>query len=225
MLGLWALFKGLGIWVRVAIVAAILLTIFGAIYFVYHSIKMTGYREAEDLYKPKIQKLEQDLKNANADLLKAVGINATFKNEIDRLGALVRDQNMSIDKLNADAIEAQNRAREALARVAANQKRYSAEIARLQAIVNGPPITEGECEEADSIMRSILRDRMPNSAGATPPAGKRSAEGGGSESAGGSTVHEQGRFAGYTAAYILGLEESQQGTGGGSGGARLASAR
>lgn len=191
--GLFLAFKGLGLWVRLAIVAAILAVIAGTVWYVYHSIKMTGYREAEAVYKPKVEKLQKDLENANKDLADAVKINGIFKKTIEDLGNQVRAQNLEVDKLKADALVAQAQARDAVARIAANQKRYSAEIARLQAIVNGPPMTEGECEEADSIMRSILRDRLSNDAGATPTTGSRGAQGGDDQGAGAATVREPKR--------------------------------
>lgn len=219
-------FTGLGIWIRVGIAAAIVGAFALMIWFVYHSIYESGYRDAEAKYKPQVQKLESDLKVSQADLDTAAQVNRTFSVENQRLAKLSRDQSMKLDELEAAKITAQNSARDALARVAANQKRYSAEIARLTAIVNGPPMTEGDSEEADAILRSILRDRMSVRTGAAEAGRDPAAAASGSgEGGGAAAVYQQGRFAGHTAAYLLGLEESQQGPGGSGSGDRLASAR
>lgn len=164
-------FTGLGIWIKVAIFAAILGLIAGAVWYIHHSIYREGYVAAENVYKPQVTKLEIDVRNAQADTAKAVAINVTFKAENDRLDGIVRIQNLAIGKYEADAIEAQNKARAAIAAVireqAANTKNR-AEIKRLQDIVNGPPLTEKDCEEADNILRTLLRDGVSVRTGATP---------------------------------------------------------
>lgn len=221
---MWAAFKSLGVWIQIAIVVAILAAFAGGIWYIHHSIYQSGYRAAEEKLKPQIQKLEQDLKNVRADLDQAVGINATFQAENKRLADLARQQTMQLDALAAKAIEAQNQARDALARVAANQKRYSAEIARLQAILNGPPMTEGDSEEADSILRSVLRDRLSIDPRAEAPGGGNAAQGGGGEGRGTAAVHRQGSAAAPAVADQDRPENRQPQSGGSRGSARPARA-
>lgn len=219
-------FTGLGIWVKIGIVAGIVGVFALMVWYVHHSIYDSGYRDAEAKYKPQIQKLQQDLTNSQSDLDAAAKVNRTFSEENNRIAGLLRSQSMELDKLEAAKITAQNEARAALARVTANQKRYSAELARLQSIVNGPPMTEGDSEEADSILRSILRDRMSISTGAAEAGGDHAAApGGGSEGAGGAALHQQIGLAFGTAANQDRFEEGEQSPGGSGGGARLARAR
>lgn len=216
-----ALFMGLGLWVRVGIVAAIVGAFALAIWFVYHSIYETGYRAAVAKLQPQIDKLTVDLKNSQADLSTAVAVNKTFATENDRLAGLLRDQSFALDKLRADAITAQNEARAALERVAANQKRYSAELARLKSIVNGPPMTEGDSDEADSILRAILRDRLSVGPRAEAPGDHPARADRGGEDRSGPAVYQQGGPATSAAANQARFEDGQQGAGGGRGGARL----
>lgn len=217
-------FGALGLWVKVAVIASVLAIIAGSIWLVYHSIYERGYRDAEAKYKPQVQKLEGDLKNSQSDLVAAAAVNKTFSEENARLGTLLRDQTLAISKMEAAKIEAQNEARAALARVTANQKRYSAEIARLQSIVNGPPMTEGDCEEADSIMRTILRDRMPINTGAEADRDRTAGASGDGEGGGGAAVYQQdGRPSAATANQDR-FEGGQQATSLGSCWAGLASA-
>lgn len=162
-------FLGLGMWIKVAIVVAILGLIAGVVWYIHHSIWKDGYTAAEKVYEPQITKLTQDVKNAQEDTAKAVAINVTFQAENNRLAGIVKDQAASISKFEADSIEAQNKARAAMAQVLREQAtntRNRAEIKRLQDIVNGPPLTEKDCEEADNILRTLLRDGVSVGAGA-----------------------------------------------------------
>jgi len=162
-------FTGLGIWIKVAIIAALLGLVVGAVWYIHHSIWKDGYVAAEVVYKPQVAKLQQDVKDAQADTAKAVAINVTFKAENDRLAGQVKEQAASISQFEADAITAQNKARAAMAQVIREQAtntRNRAEIKRLQDIVNGPPLTEKDCEEADNILRTLLRDGVSVGAGA-----------------------------------------------------------
>lgn len=162
---------GLGIWWRVGILAAFVLMIAGAIWYVHHTIYREGYTDAESVYKPKVAKLETDLKNAQDDIAKAVAINEQFKRANDELKKQVQEQALSIQQFQADADAAREAARKAMQQVIREQAantRNRAEIKRLQDIVNGPPMTEGDCAEADNILRTLLRDRGVPNAGATP---------------------------------------------------------
>lgn len=167
-------FTGLGLWIKLAIVAAFLALIVGAVWYIHHSIWKSGYDAAEAVLKPQIAKLTTDLKNVSDDRDRVLDINKTFAAENKRLGEVVIGQNVQVQKFEADALAAQNKARAALAQVQreqANNARNRSEIARLEAIVSGPVITEGDCEEADSILRTLLRDRVPNDGtGPAPPA-------------------------------------------------------
>jgi len=168
-------FTGLGLWIKLAIIAAFLALIVGAVWYIHHSIWKDGYDAAEAKLKPEIARLSTDLKNVTDDRNRVLDINKAFDAENKRLAGIVAQQNQQVQQFQADALAAQEKARAALAQVLreqANNTRNRSEIKRLEAIVNGPAITEGDCEEADSILRTLLRDRVPdNPTGARAPAG------------------------------------------------------
>lgn len=169
-------FTGLGIWIRLAIVAAILAVVAGAVWYIHHSIWKEGYSAATLKLQPVIDKQAMDLKNALADVAQAQEINKQFEAELRRLHALTAEQQVSIDKFKADALAAEIKVRRALVEIAAKEKRYTAEIARLVAIAAGPVMTEGAYEEADAILRALVRDRLRND-GTPAPAGGGPAKG------------------------------------------------
>lgn len=168
-------FTGLGMAVKVGIVLAILALVAGTVWYVHHAIWKDGYNAATVKLQPVIDKLTVDLKNSQADLTTATSVNATFAAENKRLAAIVNDQNLRVQTYEAKAIEAQNKARTAINELQKQQRNnaaWKAELARLQAIVNGPAMKEGDCEEADAILRTLVRDRMPvGPVGAAAPAG------------------------------------------------------
>lgn len=165
-------FTGLGLWIRIAIVVGILAVIAAAVWYVHHSIWKDGYRAAEAKLVPQITKLENDLKNARSDLDLALAANAAFKKANVELADKVAAQNVSIAAFEHAALEAQTKARAAIAQVIrtnAENTKVRAELKRLQDIINGPPMTEGDCEQADLILRNLLRDSVPVSAGTPAP--------------------------------------------------------
>lgn len=169
-------FTGLGLWIKLAIVAAIFAAVAGAVWYIHHSIWKEGYTAATLKLQPVIDKQAIDLKNALADVAQAQEINKQFEIELRRLHTLTTEQQVSIDKFKADALAAEIKVRKALVEIAAKEKRYTAEIARLVAIAAGPVMTEGAYEEADAILRTLVRDRMRND-GDTAPAGGRAPKG------------------------------------------------
>lgn len=170
-------FTGLGIWIKVAIFAGILAIIGGAVWYIHHAIWKEGYTAATLKLQPIIDKAVIDLKNAQADVKQAQEINKQFEIELRRLQALTAEQQVTIDKFKAEALAAEIKVRKALVEIAAKERRYTAEIARLVAIASGPPITEGAYEEADAILRTLVRDRVRND-GAAETAGGGAAKGG-----------------------------------------------
>lgn len=153
---------GMNLWWRIGVIALVVAIIGGAAWYIHHAIWKDGYDSAEAIYKPKVAKLETDLASAMA-------ANARFVAENERLQTAVRDQNLQVTKFQADALKAQDDAREAMAKVIreqASNTRNRAEIKRLEAIVNGPPLTEGDCAQADDILRTLMRDRLPERAAA-----------------------------------------------------------
>lgn len=165
-------FTGLGVWIKVAIFAGIIAIFAGAVWYIHHTIWKEGYNAAVVKLQPIIDKQAIDLKNALADVKQAQEINKQFEIELRRLQALTTEQQVSIDKFKAEALAAEIKVRRALVEIAAKEKRYTAEIARLVAIASGPPITEGAYEEADAILRTLVRDRMRNDGDATPAGGR-----------------------------------------------------
>jgi hypothetical protein len=160
--GIMTLFGAMNLWWRIGSVAIVCAVIGGGIWYVHHQIYRSGYEDAEAIYKPKVAKLETDLAGAMA-------ANARFVAENDRLAKAVTEQNLAVDGFRADALKAQDDARAAMAKVIreqASNTRNRAEIKRLEAIVNGPPLTEGDCAQADDILRSLIRDRLPERAAA-----------------------------------------------------------
>jgi len=186
-------FGGLGVLIKMAIVAAIVAAVAGAVWYIHHSIWKEGYNAATLKLQPVIDKQSLELQNARADLKQAMEINRQFEAEVRRLTDVTAEQQMSIDKFKADALAAEIKVRRALVEIAAKEKRYTKEIQRLVAIAAGPPITEGAYEEADSILRSLVRDRLFEHAGTNPaPAGGGSPQGGAGGSGGGSSVRQPG---------------------------------
>lgn len=164
-------FTGLGLWIKLAIVAAIFAAVAGAVWYIHHSIWKEGYNAATLKLQPVIDKQAVDLKNALSDVAQAREINKQFEIELRRLQTLTAEQQVSIDKFKADALAAEIKVRRALVEIAAKEKRYTAEIARLVAIAAGPVMTEGAYEEADAILRTLVRDRMRNDGNTTPAGG------------------------------------------------------
>lgn len=171
-------FTGLGTAIKIGIVLAIFASIGGAIWYIHHAIWKEGYNAATLKLQPIIDKQAVDLKNALADIAQAQEINKQFAVELQRLHTLTVEQQVSIDKFKADALAAEIKVRKVLVEIAAKERRYTAEIARLLAIASGPPITEGAYEEADNILRTLVRDRMRNDGGSAPAAGAPPAKGG-----------------------------------------------
>lgn len=181
-------FTGLGWAVKLGIVLAIVAVVGGTVWYVHHSIWKDGYNAAELKYKPQLQKAQADLANTMADLQNAINVNKQFEAELKRLSALTLEQQQSIDMFKQSALAAEIKLRKALLDIAVKEKRYTAEIARLLAIVSGPPMTEGDCEEADSILRTLVRDRLRDN-GAAPLAGDGAPKSGTSRGGGGAPVH------------------------------------
>lgn len=181
-------FTGLGWAFKLGIILAIVAVVGGTVWYVHHSIWKDGYAAAELKYKPQLLKAQADLANTMADLQNAIAVNKQFEAELKRLTALTREQQQSIDMFKQTALAAEIKLRKVLLDVAMKEKRYTAEIARLLAIVSGPPMTEGDCEEADSILRTLVRDRLRNDGGAAP-AGGSPAPGGTSGGGGRAPVH------------------------------------
>ena len=164
-------FTGLGAAIKFGIILAILAAVVGGGWYIHHTIWKDGYNAATVKLQPIIDKLSADLKNAMSDLTSAVQVNETFAAENKRLSTIVTSQTAAVQKYEAAAIQAQNKARTALNDL---QRQYRSnatlkvELARLQAIVDGPPMTEKDCEEADAILRNLVRDRL--SVGTIKPA-------------------------------------------------------
>jgi hypothetical protein len=159
MLLAWA---ALGIWIKVAIVASVVAVIGGGIWFIHHTVWKNGYVAAEAELKPKIVKLEGTVKNLDSDLQHALTENQEFQRKLQDLTTAYEMQSLLVDDYKARTLAAEIRVRKALLEVAAKEKQYTAQIARLTAIAAGPALTEGACEEADAILRSLARDRMRN---------------------------------------------------------------
>jgi hypothetical protein len=165
MLG-WFSAASLGI--KIAILVAIALALAGTAWAVQRAVFHWGYDAAVAEYTPKIQKANFDRDVAISDLKAARKVNDEFAIELGRMQALVDEQKKSIDEYRIAKLNAEIVLRKALVDIAGKEKRYTAEIARLLAIASGPTITEGACEEADAILRSLIRDRLREHAGATP---------------------------------------------------------
>jgi len=161
-------FSALSLGIRLAIFAAIALAVIGAAWAVQRAVFHWGYDAAVTEYTPKIQKATSDRDLAISDLKAARLVNDEFAVELGRLQGLVTEQQKSIDEYKIAKLNAEITLRKALVDIAGKEKRYTAEIARLLAIASGPTITEGACEEADAILRSLIRDRLREHAGATP---------------------------------------------------------
>jgi hypothetical protein len=146
--------------VKVGIVLAILAAIAGFGWLVYHTLYHWGYDEAVAEFTPKIAKANADRDAAVADLKLAQDVNVQYAEEMKRLDQIVFEQNTAIKAYQEAALQSEIKLRKALVEVAQKEKRYSAEIARLLAIASGPVITEGACEEADAILRALMRDRL-----------------------------------------------------------------
>lgn len=150
--------------VKIGIVVAILALIGGTVYLIQKAVFHWGYDAAVAEYTPKIAKATADRDIAIKDLIEAKKINDEYATELARLTGLVAEQAKSIDEYRQATIQAEIKLRKALVDVAVKEKRYTAEIARLLAIAAGPTITEGACEEADAILRALMRDRLRNPA-------------------------------------------------------------
>lgn len=164
--------------IKIGIVVGILAAFFGFGWLVYHTLYHWGYDEAKAEDAPIIAKAKNDLANAIKDVETAQRINKEFQVEVERLHGLTVEQQVSIDKFKIEAVAAEIKVRKVLVDIAIKEKRYTAEIQRLLAIAAGPALTEGGYEEADSILRALVRDRMREPAGTTPVGGDAPAKGG-----------------------------------------------
>jgi len=164
-----AWFKLASIGVKIAIVVGLILAFVGTVYAIQRAIFHWGYDAAVVELTPKITKANADRDIALRDLKEAKAINDEFATELGRLTKLVVEQRKSIEDYKIATLQAEIKLRKALVEVAAKEKRYTAEIARLLAIASGPTITEGACEEADAILRVLIRDRVRESAGTAAP--------------------------------------------------------
>jgi CHASE3 domain sensor protein len=145
------------------IIAAIVL---GAAGVIVYAIQNWGGDRVRAKLEPIIAKrtLERDeargmAATLEADRDRALKANVAALAELDRLRALYAEQAQEMERLKSAATAAEARVREALRKVVATEKRYSAEIERLRAIAAGPTMTEGACDEADAILRALVRDR------------------------------------------------------------------
>lgn len=161
-------FSAASLGIRIAIIVGIALAFLGIVYAVQRAVFHWGYDAAVVEYTPKINKANADRDAAIKDLKEAKQINDSFAVELGRLQGLVTDQKTSIDAFKIAKLNAEILLRQTLVNIAGKEKRYTAEIARLLSIASGPTITEGACEEADAILRSLIRDRLREHAGATP---------------------------------------------------------
>ena len=166
MLGWWT---AASLAVKIGVVLIILAAFAGLAYLIQRAVFHWGYDAAVVELSPKIAKAEGQRDTALADLKNAKLINDEFAVELGRLQALTAEQQKSIDEYKIATLQAEIALRKALVNIAAKEKRYTAEIARLLAIANDPVITENDCAEADSILRGLMRDRLRDPAGATPP--------------------------------------------------------
>ncbi len=167
---MFAWFGVLSLGVKIAIVAGLVLAFAGTVYAIQRAIFHWGYDAAVVELTPKITKANTERDNALKDLTEATKINAQYVAELTRLDVVVKEQTDSINKYRIAAVEAEIKVRKALVDIAVKEKKYTAEIARLLAIATGPVLTEGACEEADAILRGLMRDRVRD-AGTPTPAG------------------------------------------------------
>lgn len=150
--------------VKIGIVIGILAAFAGLAYLIQRAVFHWGYDAAVAEYQPKVAKANADRDAAVKDLTTASALNKEYAVELARLDTIVLEQNVAIKAYQEAALQSEIKLRKALVDVAVKEKRYSAEIARLLAIASGPVITEGACEEADAILRALMRDRLRNPA-------------------------------------------------------------
>lgn len=157
MLGWWT---AASLAIKIGIVVAILAAFAGTAYLIQRAVFHWGYDAAVLELTPKITKAELERDNALKDAAQAVAINKEYQVELGRLDGVVKEQKQSIDDYKLAALNAEIKLRQELVKIVARERRYTTEIARLLAIANSPVITEGACDEADAILRGLMRDRL-----------------------------------------------------------------
>jgi cell division protein FtsI/penicillin-binding protein 2 len=146
-------------------IAAVL--VLGALGTFIYQIRESGYDSAEAKYRPEMERAQANEKLAaaratdidskltaalleNAALLVIIAeLRDTFKATQDELAKIKVAQSQQAAELKKQ-----------LDQFIVREKRQSAEITRLRAIVAMPVITEGVLDETDAILRSLIRDRI-----------------------------------------------------------------
>lgn len=114
-----------------------------------------GKVEQTKVDKPVIDKLTQERDEARHDRDEALAANATLQESVGTLEAKLKDANANIAELKTLAERARAQARKAIADIQARVRRDSAEIARLTAIANGPPVADA-CAKADEYVTQLV---------------------------------------------------------------------
>ena len=134
------------------------------------TMRSAGYAKAEGEYKPQLEKANADLKLAVARvderdraLTEANQKNATLLATINEMRAAFAEAKSELDKIKLQQSAQAAEVKKQLDQFLLREKRQTAEIARLRAIVASPVITEGVLDEADAILRTLIRDRTTGS--------------------------------------------------------------
>lgn len=103
---------------------------------------------------------ETRVQQLNSELTSAVEINKRNLVEVETLRARFAETKKTLDDIARLQDQQQEKTRTALATFTVREKRQAAEIRRLNDIASGPQvtITDGGLSEADTILRTAIRD-------------------------------------------------------------------
>lgn len=125
--------------------------------YMHHKIYSEGRAAAVAEYKPMIEARDKAIQAA-------ASANADLSNAVKTLRADYAEQGAAVATLKAKEAAAQETARVAIAKAAATSKFAVNESARLRLIAVTPTTERGTCEDVDSMLRRIARDRMRDNA-------------------------------------------------------------
>lgn len=124
-------------------------------WFAIHAIERKGYDAGvkDEGVKTAAAIAERDQARREGAQEKALRLAAEAS--VGQLTGALEASSARIEELAKATTDAQARTKAALARIDTDAKRHRAEIARLQGIINGPPLTTDTAAEAEAILREL----------------------------------------------------------------------
>lgn len=171
---LMAVKGGLVLWKWIVLVVAVAALV-GTVYVAksrYDTVEQRkGYDKAEALYKPQLARAQAESALHKSNLEQALAVNAELVETNKKTVALYREQEAALNSVVSQSAQARAESRRVREVLAEQEASANARIADLLRKVSEPAVPgENVCEQTDSLVRSVVRERVRNYRTADAPA-------------------------------------------------------